>query len=247
MNTERDQETSGSRAHTSERVNGGGTTEDKHGRDDDVGHEAEEDEHLLHAGAPTSIDDLADGVGIRRVALDLDREHTEKQDLNGRAGGVPERTRDAILVGDVGGLEEGRRPGPLGDDDGGRQTGLNVAAGGVEEFGGEVETTVALVKLHDDAGGEGEEHAEADHDAVTRALRKDGLAAEERILAGAGRRIRVVLRSRGVVGAVGRHLARALMCSCRGQYACSDRAFFNENRFLVAWGGKGHLSSTRIF
>ena len=41
--TERDQETSGSRAHTSERVHGGGTTEDKHGRDDDVGHEAEED------------------------------------------------------------------------------------------------------------------------------------------------------------------------------------------------------------
>ena len=152
-------------------------------------------------------------MGIRRVALDLDREHTEEQDLNGCAGGVPERTRDAILVRDVGGLEEGRRPGPLGDDDGGRQTGLNVAARGVEELGGEVETTVALVKLHDDAGGEGEE---ADHDAVTRALRKDGLAAEERILAGAGRRIRVVLRSRGVVGAVGRHLARALMCSCKG-------------------------------
>mmetsp|Transcript_9057 Transcript_9057/g.41183 ORF Transcript_9057/g.41183 Transcript_9057/m.41183 type:complete len:746 (-) Transcript_9057:32-2269(-) len=199
--TDGDEETSNGRGHTGERVHGGGATEDKHGRDDDVRHEAEDGEHLRDVGAPTGVDDLNDGVRVGRVALHLDGEHTEEKHLNGRAGGVPERARDAILIGDVGGLEEGSRPGPLGDDDGGGETGLNVAAGGVEVLGRDVDTTVALVGLQDEAGDEGEEDAKADHDSVAGGLGKHVRVPEEGFFASAhtGGGVDVVLGGRGII------------------------------------------------
>jgi len=177
--TERDQETSDGRVHAGERVDGGGTTEHEHRRHDDVGEEAEEDEHLLHVGTPTSINDFANSVRVRSISLHLDGEHTEEQHLNRRAGRVPKRTRDAVLVRDVGRLQKSRRPGPLGDDDRRSQTSLNVTTSRVKVLRRHVRTTVTLIQAHDDRRGDGEEETETDHDAVTRTRREHGLTAEK--------------------------------------------------------------------
>ena len=152
--TDGDEETRGGLVHAGERVDSSGAAEDEHGGDDDVGEEAEVDEHLVRGRTPASVDDLAHGVRGGGVALHLDGEDAEEEHLDGGAGGIPEGTGDAVLEGDVGGLKESRRPGPLGDDDRGGQAGLDGAASGVEELGRDVGANIALVKVHLRATGE---------------------------------------------------------------------------------------------
>jgi len=183
--TDRDQKTSGGGVHTRERVHRGGTTEHEHRRHNDVGQEAEEDEDLLHVRAPSSVDDFANSVRVRRVSLHLNGEHTEEQNLNRRTGRVPERSGDTILVRDVGRLQERRRPRPLGHDDGRRQTRLHVTTGGVEVFRRDVRPTVTLIETHDDRRGEREEQTETDDDTVARAFGEHGFPAEEARVANA--------------------------------------------------------------
>ena len=50
----------------------------EHGGDDDVGEEAEVDEHLVRGRTPASVDDLAHGVRGGGVALHLDGEDAEE-------------------------------------------------------------------------------------------------------------------------------------------------------------------------
>ena len=85
--TNRDQEASGNRIHSREISNGCGTTQDEHGRDDDVrgqpknvrwkwhsvlkGVVPEEHENEVGRFSPTSTDDLEPGVGVRGIKLKL--------------------------------------------------------------------------------------------------------------------------------------------------------------------------------
>merc|ERR1719420_274645 len=106
----------------------------------------------------------------------------EEEDLDGRAGGVPERPADAVLPRDVGALEERGRPRPLRHDDGGREAGLDHAARGVEVLAGDGGVAgEGLVEVDDDGREDGEERAEADDDEVAHGLRERERVAEVRV------------------------------------------------------------------
>lgn len=70
----------------------GGTTQDEHSRDDDVGGEAEAQEHLVGGLAPASLDDLHDSVRSGGLALDLNGQHGEQQHLDGGTCEARDRT-----------------------------------------------------------------------------------------------------------------------------------------------------------
>ena len=76
--------------HTSQSLNGGGTTEQKHGGYDDVGAECEEEEGNVSGLAPTSADNLTHGVGRWGNILERDGEDTEEEDLDSRSRCIPE-------------------------------------------------------------------------------------------------------------------------------------------------------------
>ena len=50
----------------------------------------------LEEGSP-GVNDLADGVRVGRLALQLDGDDAEEKDLNGGAAGIPEGTAHAVL------------------------------------------------------------------------------------------------------------------------------------------------------
>ena len=86
--------------------------------------------------AIASTDDFQEGMSVGRTALQLDSKSREQDDLDSRAGGVPEGTGDTVGVGDGGGLEQSGGPGPGRDDGGGDETGLDRAASRAEHFRG---------------------------------------------------------------------------------------------------------------
>ena len=72
-------------------------TQHEHGRDDDVGGQGEDAEDLVGGLSETSVDDLQEGLGPWSPGLQLHRQHGEQQDLNRRAGRVPEGAADSVL------------------------------------------------------------------------------------------------------------------------------------------------------
>ena len=84
-----DQEGCQTVVHPSEGFDGGGPTEQQHGRDDNVGAEAEEEEGQVGSRSPTSIDDFCNGVGGRSDLLEVDSQDTKQQDLDSGTRGVP--------------------------------------------------------------------------------------------------------------------------------------------------------------
>lgn len=80
--SERDQEAGGVNAHPGEGIDDGRASEQEHGCDDDVGEEAEAEEHDVRCRAPSRPDDLADGVRCRRFPLDFNGQHSEEQHLH---------------------------------------------------------------------------------------------------------------------------------------------------------------------
>jgi len=110
---ERDEEAGGVDVDALERVRHGGAAEQQHGRDDDVGHEAEHQEHGVRRSPPPCADDLADRVRIGRLALDLDGHDAEQEHLDGGAAGVPERPAHVVLPRHVRALQDGCCPCPL--------------------------------------------------------------------------------------------------------------------------------------
>lgn len=94
---QRDEEAGGVDVDGRERVHHGGATEQKHGRDDDVGGEAERQEHSVRRSTPPGANDLADGVRFGRLPLDLDGHDSEQEHLDGGAARVPERPAHAVL------------------------------------------------------------------------------------------------------------------------------------------------------
>ena len=123
--------------------------------------------------APAHLDDLEEGVGGGRPALDLDGEDAEEEDLDGGASGVPEGAGDAVLPGDVGRLEEGRGPGPLRDDDRGGEASLDRAAGRVELLGGGGDVEELLLHDREEEHDDGEADTEAKKHAVALARGHD--------------------------------------------------------------------------
>mmetsp|Transcript_25840 Transcript_25840/g.55263 ORF Transcript_25840/g.55263 Transcript_25840/m.55263 type:complete len:270 (+) Transcript_25840:2380-3189(+) len=81
-NTPRNQEGCYTVIHSSQGFDGGGTTEQKHGSDNDVGEEAEKEEGQVGGFSPAGIDDFAYGVGGWSNLLEVDGEHSEQQDLD---------------------------------------------------------------------------------------------------------------------------------------------------------------------
>ena len=112
---ERDEEAGSVDVDARKRVRHGGAAEQQHGRDDDVGHEAEHQEHSVRRSAPPRANNLADGVRIGRFALDLDGHDSEQEHLDGGAAGVPERAAHAVLPRHVRALQDCCRPCPLLD------------------------------------------------------------------------------------------------------------------------------------
>lgn len=80
--SERDQEAGGVNAHAGESIDDSGASEQEHGCDDDVGEEAEAEEHDVSCRAPSGPDDLADGVRCGRFPLDFNGQHSEEQHLH---------------------------------------------------------------------------------------------------------------------------------------------------------------------
>ena len=77
--------------HAGKRLDGRGTTEQKHGGDDNVGAEREEEEGNVGTLAPASANDFAHGVGAGRHVLEGNGEDAEEEDLDGGSRGVPRR------------------------------------------------------------------------------------------------------------------------------------------------------------
>ena len=155
--THGDQHASGVQVHASESVHDGSTAEQQHGSDNDVGHDAEDEEDLVGGAAPTSADDFQQGMSVGGFALDLNSQDTEEDNLDGGTGGVPEGSGDAILPGDVGRLEHGGGPCPLGANNVGDQTGLDGTTGGVELFGGLLGFSEAVLEPNQEGGEERED------------------------------------------------------------------------------------------
>ena len=85
-----DKERSQSVIHTGQSLNGGSSTQQKHGCHNNVGHEAEEQKGHMGSASPTSIDNFSNGVSRWRNLLEGNSQDTEKQNLNCGTGSIPE-------------------------------------------------------------------------------------------------------------------------------------------------------------
>lgn len=103
-----DQEACRVDVHTRERVDRGGAAEDQHSGDDERREHAEPQESEVCSCAPPDLDYLEHGVNRGALALDLDGDDGEENDLDSGTSGIPEGPRHAELVRNVGGLEERR-------------------------------------------------------------------------------------------------------------------------------------------
>ena len=143
--------------------------EDEHGGDDQVGREGVVSEQEVGGLAPTRLDHLEEGVAIGRLALHLNGQNAKEQHLDGRAGRVPEGTRDSEVPRDVGRLEKGRGPRPLGNDHGRGEAGLDVAARGVEVLGGHLDVAELALQLPEEWANVSKRRRDGAHGAGLRA------------------------------------------------------------------------------
>ena len=134
----------------------------------------------MGSGAPSRSNNLQKGMCGGRTQLDQDGKRREQNDLDGSAGGVPQRAGDAELVRNVGALQQGGGPGPLRDDDGGGEAGADGAAGGVEVLGVHGAAEEVLVEVDERDGGQAEGDAEGQDDGVAHGRRQRGVVEEAR-------------------------------------------------------------------
>eukprot|EP00967_Tisochrysis_lutea_P064293 scaffold83221_cov29-Tisochrysis_lutea.AAC.3 len=80
-----------------EGLNDSSSSQHKHGCDDDVGHDSEEQVHQVGGLSPAHVDDLKDSVGMGGLALDFHSQDGEQQHLHSGASSVPEGPRHAKL------------------------------------------------------------------------------------------------------------------------------------------------------
>mmetsp|Transcript_15737 Transcript_15737/g.33238 ORF Transcript_15737/g.33238 Transcript_15737/m.33238 type:complete len:242 (-) Transcript_15737:92-817(-) len=180
--------------HARQSLDGRRATQQKHGSDNDVGEEGEDQEGEVRGLAPARSYDFAHGVGGGRNVLQGDGEDSEEEDLDSGSRGIPEGTTDTILPGDVRTLKQGRGPCPLRDDDGGGQAGLDHTPSGVEMFTSN--RSVArenLVHVNHQGSENAEQCAEAQDNEVTDGSREGRRSAKVRTHA----KVFGVLRPRG--------------------------------------------------
>ena len=72
-----------------EGFDGSGATKQQHGGHNDVSAECEEEEGLVCGASPSCVHDLAQRVSRRGDLLEGDRNHTEKNDLDGGPRCIP--------------------------------------------------------------------------------------------------------------------------------------------------------------
>ena len=95
------------------RADGVATQTHRGGADGEAAQNTQRNPHNVRSRAPAGPDDLQHGVRSGRLALDLDGQDAEQQDLDCRAGCIPEGAADAVFVGDIAALQERGGPGPL--------------------------------------------------------------------------------------------------------------------------------------
>ncbi len=78
-------------------MNDSGSAGKQHGRDQDVAEAAEDNVDHVRDGAVPGLDDLEEGMGIRRASLELNGQGGEQDDLHGGTGGVPERAGNTAV------------------------------------------------------------------------------------------------------------------------------------------------------
>jgi len=64
------------------------SSQDQHGRDDDVGKEPKEEKDEMCSGSPSLADDFQKGVSVRSLHLEVRGENGEEEDLNGGSSGI---------------------------------------------------------------------------------------------------------------------------------------------------------------
>lgn len=89
--------------------------------------EAEKQERQVGSAAPARVDNLANSVATGSDLLDINRQDTEENNLNGGTRSIPEGTRNTVLPRHVGRLKKGGSPSPLRDDHRGSKTRLDHA------------------------------------------------------------------------------------------------------------------------
>ena len=80
------------------------TAQKEHGGHNNIGQQTEEQEGQVRCSAPARIDDLQDGVGCRRFALELNGQDTKEQDLDCGPRCIPGRVYEAVSIAQPSGL-----------------------------------------------------------------------------------------------------------------------------------------------
>mmetsp|Transcript_18159 Transcript_18159/g.59625 ORF Transcript_18159/g.59625 Transcript_18159/m.59625 type:complete len:279 (+) Transcript_18159:1716-2552(+) len=112
-NRNRDQEACSIDVHTRQRLDCRCSSQDQHGRDDEVGENAKEEEDHVRGDTPADQHNLEHRVDGRTLPLDFDGQSREQDDLDRCSSSIPERSRHALLVCDIAGLQESGCPCPL--------------------------------------------------------------------------------------------------------------------------------------
>lgn len=131
---DRKQEASGGRVDAGQGGQNSSATRQQHGCDEDVGHEAEDDEDDVDGCSVARANDLEEGVGVWSASLKFDCKSCKKEDLDACAcfslatvlvsGGhqsvrtrcIEEGTRDAVFICHRSRLEQCRCPSPATDN-----------------------------------------------------------------------------------------------------------------------------------
>lgn len=82
------------------------SSQDQHGRDDDVGKEPKEEEDEMCAGAPSLADDFQKGVSVGCLHFEVRGENGKEEDLDGGSGGISVGSSDTESKTDSGACDE---------------------------------------------------------------------------------------------------------------------------------------------
>lgn len=152
---------------------------EQHSSDQDVRHQAKDDEdlgivHELRSNCDSvrtyrmcnsSIsrpDNFQESMRIWCSSLQLDRKRSKQDDLHSRTRSIPEGSGDTISIGNTGTLQQSGRPSPAGDDSGSHKTTLDSTASSGEHLGG---LHLHVVAFEDEGG---QDHAESEEEAQTK-------------------------------------------------------------------------------
>lgn len=109
---------------------------------------------------------------IRRLSLQLNRQRCKQNDLHGSTTGIPERSRNSIVIRNARGLKKSRRPSPAGYDSRRHQSRLDRSTSSTEDFRSLQLVIVPLQHKSRKHHAKGEEKSQTDNDAIASGLRE---------------------------------------------------------------------------